>query len=147
MGKVLMRAGGGRVSTENLTANNIKSGVTVSVKQGSKPVQSVTGSLKVKRINIPSANGNVDMKTILPDAWQQLTIENFAYSVCSSYTRTELGSGQFERRTFTASTSLAYDQSTGILTISGTTDRQETASAAHAFYWGNTRSVVCYYCE
>ena len=45
MGQVLMRAGGGKVSTENLTAENIKSGVTVTVKQGSKTVQSVAGEL------------------------------------------------------------------------------------------------------
>ncbi|MBQ8646802.1 MAG: hypothetical protein IJ484_01515 [Oscillospiraceae bacterium] len=44
MANALMAPGGAKVTTEGLTAENVVSGQTVTVKQGSKTVASVTGS-------------------------------------------------------------------------------------------------------
>lgn len=147
MGKVQQRAGGGKVTTEGLAAENIRDGVTVTVRQGSKTVQSVTGGLKVKRIDIPSSNGNVDMKTLLPDAWQQLTIDNFAYSSCSASSKINNTASEMSGRTISASTTLKYDSTTGILTISGSTQGHYYPYAGHDWFVYSTRKVICYYCE
>lgn len=45
MGEILQRAGGGKVTVTGLTAAAVKNGVSVIVKQGSKVVQSITGTL------------------------------------------------------------------------------------------------------
>ena len=44
MGKIMQRAGGGKVTVEGLAAGKVKAGETVTIKQGSKVVQSVTGN-------------------------------------------------------------------------------------------------------
>lgn len=44
MSKVQQAAGGGRVTVTGLTAGTVRSGVTVTVKQGSKIISSVTGT-------------------------------------------------------------------------------------------------------
>lgn len=147
MGKVQQRAGGGKATVENLAAENLKSGVTVTVKQGSKTVQQVTGSLKVKRISVNSSNGNVDMKTLLPNAWKQLTIENFAYSSCSASCGLWTVEAAMNWASLSVSTSMSYNETTGILTISGSTSASYSSSANHGFNMGNARSIVCYYCE
>ena len=46
MGHVGTSAGGGRVTTTGLLSENIKAGETVTVKQGSKIVQNITGTLE-----------------------------------------------------------------------------------------------------
>ena len=45
MGVVMQRAGSGKVTVEGLTADIVQAGKTVTVKQGSKVVQTVTGTV------------------------------------------------------------------------------------------------------
>ena len=52
--------GGGKVTTENAYAGNIKNGVTVSVKQGSKVVEQVTGTYKGESVTTSNLyTGNI----------------------------------------------------------------------------------------
>lgn len=60
MGQVMQRAGGGKVTTENLTADNVKSGVTVTVKQGSRVIQSIVGTHQdMVPLNWTSSSGSI----------------------------------------------------------------------------------------
>ncbi len=78
MGKVQLRAGGGRVTVEGLAAGDLRSGTTVTVRQGSKVVQEVTGTLHLLQLQIGGA-GSYNIKQLLPDVYQQLTAANFLF--------------------------------------------------------------------
>ena len=68
MGKIGYEAGGGKVTAENLAAENIRAGVTVTLRQGNKIVREVPGTYysKVLRFRRDNANG-LYFITVLPD--------------------------------------------------------------------------------
>ncbi len=143
MGKAQQAAGGGLTAADRakLIPSNIRQGVTLF--EGTS--KEVAGSLKVLRINVASSNGTVDMKTILPNAWDTLTTDNFAFAACSSNIHSQGGylSNGFD---VTLNTSIAYNSSTGILTIGGytSTNISGTSGAKPAVFTIN-RAIVCYY--
>lgn len=96
----------------------------------------------LKRLEIASADGTVDMKTLLPDAWKTLTTDNFAFAVCKA----EAYAANVILKAFdvTVSTTLSYNAGTGILTISGKTSTKVSYDGTMTLL--NERSVVCYYC-
>lgn len=142
MGRVQQRAGGGKVTTENLVAGNIKSGVTVTVKQGSKTVQSVTGKLLLKKITVyefpailrAELNVDIDMKAVLPDEYESLTRDNFAFSAM------HVGAGGTGAFSTELAVNLTYDAGAGILHIGGRFD--SWSAGGQATMHG---SVICYY--
>lgn len=89
MGKVQQRAGGGKATVENLAAGNVKSGVTVTVKQGSKTVQQVTGTLGLRMVNVGSYRGsqNIPVTALLAQnglGVDDVTVNNFFISAVSA---------------------------------------------------------------
>lgn len=128
MSRVQQRAGGGKITVEGLAAGNIKKDVAVTVKQGSKTVQSVTGALQIKRADAlyysaGAPNTSADMKAILPDIWQTLTTENFGV--------TYLVAGSNSGNT---TVKWNYNNSTGILTLTSYTP-------------GCAVQITCFYLE
>lgn len=68
-----LKAPGGKVTTTNLTASNIKKGTTVTVRQGSKVVASVNG-------NAPHAVSLFSDYFVSPDKGSRFTVEIIAPS-------------------------------------------------------------------
>ena len=138
MGNVQQRAGGGKASTENLIAGNIKNGVTVTVKQGSKTVQSVTGTAG-KKILVGSFAGDMSIteKVITLSAtsipgWQDLTTENFVAVV------TGVGStlgNTLNTWNYLTMPTLSYNSENGTLTVS---------HINHYFYNGDSNRTLIY---
>lgn len=148
MGNVQQQAGGGggKVTTENLTAENIKNGVTVTVKQGSKTVQSVTGTAG-KKILVGSFAGAMSTTqnvitlsaTSIP-GWQDLTTERFAAVI------TGVGSmfgNTLNTWMYLTMPTLSYNSENGTLTVSNMNKMfwQDDAIRTLIYIRGN---IYCY---
>lgn len=148
MGRVQMRAGGGKVTTENLTADNVRNGVAVAVKQGSKTVQSLTGTLRMIRLSIGEA-GSYDIKELLPDHWQQLTTDNFLFEnvTVRGSINNQLGEGWLSYSGQTASATRSYDPATGVLTVtlSGSSRNIDYKHGAVYYNTSIAGTCVCWY--
>lgn len=100
----------------------------------------------IRRISIPSSNGNVDIKALLPEVWDKLTTENFAFSVCAASCSANKKDSSLLGSTLSVSTGLSYNSASGILTISGNVSSSYTWNSAVTTL-SITRSIVCYYYE
>ncbi len=137
MGKILQCAGGGKVTVEGLAAGNLRSGATVTVKQGSKVVQQVTGSLAVRRVFVGSvtATGTTNVTytlsaTAVP-GWQYLTADHFcAQIVNETFTAWERYENPWRARVVPA---LSYNPANGIVSLSNLGWAQENWSGDTPF--------------
>ena len=141
MGQVLQRAGGGKVTVEGLTVDVVKSGASVTVKQGSKTVQTVTGTLNLKVVDLGSVSNatTIDIKEVIAD-WGKLTSKNFVLALEKwSYNRWS-GTSQPPYGGRGYSPSVSYNNATGIVSISGTfSDSRSDCSASAVGH------LYCYY--
>lgn len=121
MSRVQQCAGGGKLTVEGLIPAVVQQGKTVTIKQGSKVVQSVTGSLAIRKVFVGSITPpNFDNNTYTLSAtsvpgWQHLTADNFCVEIINESLHGGYYPNLWRGRKMPA---FSYNANNGIITFS-----------------------------